>query len=163
MANEKRLIDANAKNADSCETAKIKTHFAKIIVEGTAKHPYYGIMFFNPTDGEYHVGFGSYYIGNVFQWLSEEFEIVAAPTAERRMIVTNCKDCKTNCVYRGKDNEARCGSFVGTVTNADRIRAMSDEELATDLLDMFQDICEDGVPSKEWMLEWLKQPAEERQ
>ena len=45
-------------------------------------------------------------------------------------------------------------------TNADRIRAMSDEELATDLLDMFQDICEDGVPSKEWMLEWLKQPAE---
>jgi hypothetical protein len=37
---------------------------------------------------------------------------------------------------------------------------MSIEEMATDLLDMFQDICEDGVPSKEWMLEWLKWPAE---
>lgn len=82
MANEKRLIDANVANADSCQTDKIKTHFAKIIVEGTAKHPYYGIMYFNPTDGEYHVGFGSYYIGNVFQWLSEEFEIVAAPTVD---------------------------------------------------------------------------------
>ena len=46
-------------------------------------------------------------------------------------------------------------------TNADRIRAMSDEELATDLTDVFQEICEDGVPSKEWVLEWLKQPAEE--
>ena len=45
-------------------------------------------------------------------------------------------------------------------TNADRIRAMSDEELATDLLDMFEEICEDGVPCKEWMLGWLKQPAE---
>ena len=45
-------------------------------------------------------------------------------------------------------------------TNADRIRAMSDEELATDLLDIFEEICEDGVPCKEWMLEWLKQPVE---
>ena len=47
-----------------------------------------------------------------------------------------------------------------TPSNADRIRAMSDEELATDLLDMFEEICEDGVPCKEWMLKWLKQPAE---
>jgi hypothetical protein len=93
MANEKRLIDANFTNADSCETAKIKTHFAKIIVEGTAKHPYYGILFFNPTDGEYHVGFGSYYIGNVFQWLSECFEIEDAPTVDAVEVV-RCKDCK---------------------------------------------------------------------
>ena len=46
-------------------------------------------------------------------------------------------------------------------TNADRIRSMTDAELATDLLDMFEAICEDGVPSKEWMLDWLKRPAEE--
>ena len=96
------------------------------------------------------------------------------PTAERRMIVTNCKDCKTNCVYRGKDNESRCGSFVGTVTNADRIRAMSDEELAVFLSDeiphgdcygcqldcihidkgIFKDGCQNA-----WY-GWLKQPAE---
>lgn len=77
--------------------------------------------------------------------------------------MTNCKDCKTNCVYRGKDNEARCGSFVGTVTNADRIRAMSDEELAEfiaslDCPDRWRECkghCDDCV------LEWLKQPAEE--
>ena len=45
-------------------------------------------------------------------------------------------------------------------TNADRIRAMSDEEMATDLLDIFEEICEDGIPCREWMLKWLKQPAE---
>lgn len=45
-------------------------------------------------------------------------------------------------------------------TNADRIRAMTDKEMATDLLDMFEEICEDGVPSKEWMMHWLQQPAE---
>lgn len=55
---------------------KIKTHFAKIIVGGTAHKPYYSIMYFDPTDREYHTGFGSYYLGYVFQWLSEEFEIV---------------------------------------------------------------------------------------
>ena len=78
--------------------------------------------------------------------------------------MTNCKDCTTNCVYRGKDNEARCGSFVGTVTNADRIRAMSDEELA--------DIVANGVgcvlkaphcmdvDCTPCILKWLKQPFE---
>ena len=80
--------------------------------------------------------------------------------------MTNCKDCTTNCVYRGKDNEARCGSFVGTVTNADRIRAMSDEELAEFIKNIkvravfckavknnnaFEELCS---------TEWLKQPFE---
>ena len=81
-----------------------------------------------------------------------------------RMIMTNCKDCTTNCVYRGKDNEARCGSFVGTVTNADRIRAMNDEELA--------DVVANGVgcvlkaphcidvDCTPCILKWLQQPFE---
>ena len=78
--------------------------------------------------------------------------------------MTNCKDCTTNCVYRGKDNEARCGSFVGTVTNADRIRAMNDEELA--------DVVANGVgcvlkaphcidvDCTPCILKWLQQPFE---
>jgi hypothetical protein len=93
------------------------------------------------------------------------------------MIMTNCKDCTTKCVYRGKDNEARCGSFVGTVTNADRIQAMSDEELAKHLHDIGWDchLCAehrrlDNDPllrgekcdekCVEHCLEWLKRPAE---
>ena len=85
--------------------------------------------------------------------------------------MTNCKDCTTNCVYRGKDNEARCGSFVGTVTNADRIRAMSDEELAKwidwlfgrcewcDTDKIATDDCND-VECAPCILEWLQQPFE---
>jgi hypothetical protein len=45
----------------------------------------------------------------------------------------NCKNCKSRCVWAGKDREPehkKC--FVGytPITNADRIRAMTDEELA---------------------------------
>ena len=72
------------------------------------------------------------------------------------------KDCK-NAGLCGTDLclPEFCHQFVRIqLTNADRIRAMSDEEMATDLLDMFEEICEDGVPCKEWMLGWLKQPAE---
>ena len=55
---------------------KRRTHFARIIVEGTAKKPYYNILYFDPTDNEYHIGYGTYSINYAFQWLKEEFEIV---------------------------------------------------------------------------------------
>ena len=81
--------------------------------------------------------------------------------------MTNCKDCTTNCVYRGKDNEARCGGFVGTVTNADRIRAMNDEELADMLWKTgrnYRAVCADPVvdynEQHEHIIDWLQQPAE---
>ena len=76
MANEKRLIDANAENEDGCETTKIKTHFAKIIIGGNEEKPYYHIMYFCPKDKEYHIGFGSYKLHFVRKWLAEEFEII---------------------------------------------------------------------------------------
>lgn len=60
------------------ESVKIKTHFAKIIVDGTAKKPYYDILYFDPKDRTYHIGFGSFCLEYVFNWLSEEFEIVEA-------------------------------------------------------------------------------------
>ncbi len=65
-----------------CEKTKIKTHFAKIIVGGTAEKPYYEILYFDPDDKEYHIGFGSFSLAYVFQWLSEEFEIVDTPAVE---------------------------------------------------------------------------------
>lgn len=56
---------------------KIRTHFAKIIVGGTLQKPFYEILYYDPSDGQYHEGFGSYYLAYVFQWLSEEFEIIS--------------------------------------------------------------------------------------
>ena len=87
-------------NANPHETTKIKTHHARIVVDGTAERPYYSIEWYDHTKNEYFLGYSSYYIDYVFKWLEECFEIVEAPK-----------------------------------TNADRIRAMSDEELANLLTD----------------------------
>lgn len=61
---------------------KIKTNFAKIFVSGTLDRPYFNILYFDPGDQDYHVGFSSYCLEYVFKWLSEEFEIEDAPAAD---------------------------------------------------------------------------------
>ena len=60
-------------------TTKIKTHFAKIIISGTPEKPYYNILYFDYSDEQYHIGFGSYNLEYVFKWLAEEFEVVDEP------------------------------------------------------------------------------------
>lgn len=78
------------------------------------------------------------------------------------------------CVYFEKDGKCRKFSDDTTTSycvlgpcpeqkrsNADRIRAMSDEEMATELLPLFEELCEDGIPSTDYMRFWLQQPAEE--
>ena len=129
-------------NANPGKTEKIKTHHARIVVDGTADKPYYSIEWYDPEKKEYYLGYSSYFIENVFNWLSECFEIVEKPK-----------------------------------TNADRIRAMTDEELAAYLVDIGFDchLCSehrrlDNEPllhnekcderCEQHCLEWLKQPAE---
>lgn len=70
----------------SVEKAKIKTHFAKIIVNSSGK-PYYDILYFDPADKTYHIGFGSYELSYVREWLSEEFDVYDAPTADVAPVV----------------------------------------------------------------------------
>lgn len=98
----------------------------------------------------------------------------------------NCKDCVARCVHAGEDREFICGNGVSCkvtkkpiATNADKIRAMSDEELADIFLRAdFCKCCEhnkDGVCNYicaypniplydgciQAALTWMKQPAEE--
>lgn len=127
------MVD-NLKNANSSEAVKIKTHHARIVVDGTADKPYYSIEWFDPIKKEYYLGYSSYCIGTVFNWLSECFEIVEANT-----------------------------------TNADRIRAMSDEELEQ-FINHFN-ICDIRTNEECKMsycaccevcvMDWLQQPAKE--
>lgn len=85
----------------------------------------------------------------------------------------NCKKCHSLCIHAGKDREFVCINGVSCKitmekpqTNADRIRAMSDEELAEFMKkikvravfckviknnDAFEELCS---------AEWLQQPAE---
>ena len=72
MAEYSELETLKANGCDGGNT--IRTHFAEIIVRGTADKPYYEILYFDTEDGSYHIGFGSYCLEYVFKWLSEEFE-----------------------------------------------------------------------------------------
>lgn len=61
--------------AEKREEHKIKTPYARIYVSGTPEKPYYGITYFDLTDGEMHSGFGSYSLDFVFKWFAEEFDV----------------------------------------------------------------------------------------
>ena len=121
-------------NANPRETNKIKTHYARIVVDGTAEKPYYSIEWYDHTKNEYFLGYSSYCIGYVFKWLEECFEIVETPK-----------------------------------TNAQKIRAMSDEELAEMLWKTgrnYRAVCADHVVDYnehiDHLIAWLKQPAEQK-
>lgn len=58
------------------ETEKIKVKSLDIIVNGTAKKPYYEIKYIT-LDGVTRIGYSSYILENVFDWKENCFEIVA--------------------------------------------------------------------------------------
>lgn len=91
------MDEKEMQSADVCTNKdKIKTNFAKIFVSGTPGRPYFNILYFDPADQDYHIGFSSYCLEYVFKWLSEEFEIEDAPAADVVPMV-RCKDCE-HCV-----------------------------------------------------------------
>lgn len=71
------------------EKQKIKTPFAQIIVTGPHEAPYYQIMYYDPTDKEIHIGFASYYMKFVFDWLKEEFEIIKDINFDLKLVINN--------------------------------------------------------------------------
>ena len=99
---------------------------------------------------------------------------IFAPATERRMIMT-CRQCKCINVCMAQadglgqafdpnyDGEHGCTDFA-PFTNADRIRAMSDFELAKEI-----ENAQSGIEIKnpknidyfDCILEWLQQPAED--
>lgn len=97
---------------DCIKKTKRKTNFAKIIVSGAAEKPYYEIMWFDYMDRQYNVGYGSYNLVFVFQWLSECFEIEDAPPVDAVEVV-RCKECEFS--YEGLVNLmcGRCGQKKG--------------------------------------------------
>lgn len=54
----------------------IKVTNAEIVVHGSVDKPYYEIKYREIGSSEYHVGYSSYNLNNVFEWLQECFEIV---------------------------------------------------------------------------------------
>lgn len=75
------------------------------------------------------------------------------------MAVHNCKYCKAECGFGGENRQRDCAGYIA-MTNADKIRAMSDEELAGVVVCPHTgnwDLCRNDC--QKCRLEWLKQPA----
>ena len=77
----------------------------------------------------------------------------------------NCKYCKADCVHRGEHREKECKGYI-PMTNADRIRAMSDEELAEIIrcpYATYPDICRTPGTCLDCCEIWLRQPADTKE
>lgn len=55
---------------------KVRVSSAEIVVHGTKENPYYEIEYFDLSDNEIHIGFGSYKLDIVFEYLEKYFDIV---------------------------------------------------------------------------------------
>ena len=55
---------------------KLKVTSAEIVVHGNVKKPYFEIKYRLINDKDYHIGYSSYNLDFVFEWLDEYFEIV---------------------------------------------------------------------------------------
>ena len=79
--------------------------------------------------------------------------------------MSNCKLCLADCAFSGKDmKKGTCKGYI-PMTNSDRVRAMSDEELAVFLCAVkFRRETILNVPGFLYIKDahdWLQQPAEE--
>lgn len=83
--------------------------------------------------------------------------------------MNNCKYCKADCALRGEENLKECKGHI-PMTNSDRIRAMSDEELADFLCKKFGchsetcpgiELCKPNEGKANGLLKWLQQPVKE--
>lgn len=63
---------------------KIKAIDPKIVVSGSADKPYYSIEYYNISDKRWHIGYGSYSLKFVKEWLNDDFEIVEADVSPVR-------------------------------------------------------------------------------
>lgn len=57
---------------------KIKAVKPNIIVRGNVDKPYYLIEYYDVLDNEWHIGYGSYCLANVKEWLKTCFEVINA-------------------------------------------------------------------------------------
>lgn len=74
----------------------------------------------------------------------------------------NCKNCNANCGSKGNDREIACSGYR-PMTNSDRIRHMTDEELSVLLNNQryWPVWCDDNCQTvcRDCCLKWLKEEA----
>jgi hypothetical protein len=80
---------------------------------------------------------------------------------DKKMLVEMANHVLDGYEYNGKTIREWADLIANPKTNADRVRAMTDEELANKIsgLESFALTCGGGWPPEKW-LDWLKQEAE---
>ena len=74
-----RIIEANAVSLTNREK-EVAGQYPTIIVTGTPDKPLFHIVYVSAATGSVHVGFSSYELAFVFQWLEEYFGVTRAST-----------------------------------------------------------------------------------
>lgn len=85
--------------------SKIKAIDPKIIVNRDVDRPYYSIEYYDTSDNQWHIGYGSYELKNVIEWLDTDFDVIKADVAP----VRHGHWTKSKCSVCG-DYEFRCSS-----------------------------------------------------
>lgn len=83
--------------------SKIKAIDPKIIVNRDVDRPYYSIEYYDTSDNQWHIGYGSYELKNVIEWLKMDFDVIEAdvvPVRHGHWITTDNNTFKcSNCSY----------------------------------------------------------------
>lgn len=185
---------------------KLRVTSAQIIVTGTKEKPYYEIKYREVGKEDYCIGYSSYFLDNVFEWLEECFDLVEDKNMEQRWIPVSERlpeEPKENEIFDSKPLELYLVSIKGDsypfrafwngkfftngwqkcdvtawmplpepyresevdyapMTNADRIRSMTDEELAEWFNTVTKDVLSGSTWNKKGWLKWLKAESEEK-
>lgn len=88
-------IDAELPTPGVTKHEKIRTPLAKIIVGESFGKPYYEIMWFSMDYEKCDIGYGSFSLDIVRDYLKGEFEIIEQDSAHDVAPVVRCKDCQS--------------------------------------------------------------------
>ncbi|WP_122788867.1 hypothetical protein [Intestinibacillus sp. Marseille-P6563] len=83
------------------EKKKIMTRYAQVIATENKIGTYFEILWYNEGKNDFDIGFGSYELDFVLEWLKEEFEF----TEDKTIFPVVCAEWKD---FRGKPQCSHC-------------------------------------------------------
>ena len=101
---------------------KVNTIDPKIIVRGSVDKPYYSIEYYDTADNQWHIGYGSYELKNVIEWLKTDFDVIETDVEPVRHGKWrklphgryNCSNC--HCIV---NHEEQYCEFCGALMDGD--------------------------------------------